>query len=429
MDYKEKLAQAAQLFASAKAIYENKDKTTEDVVNAEKMLTDARQLKAEAGQLKDIEAASAEILANLPAAPAEAKTAPKGKFASWADFLYAAWRAQHKNPAFRKEDSRLVFVPAEKEAGHETKDMVENIGASGGFLVPPEYLAQLQGVLAENSIVRPRATVIRMSRRELQLPVVDQTATTSGVPHWFGGMTFDWTEEATQKSQDDPEFKQVNLVAHKLIGYTVASDELVADSAISLSDFLGGPMGFAGGVSWMEDYAFIQGSGAGQPLGVINAGATLVVPRAAGGAIGYADLCNMMEDFLPSGRGVWVITQSALADLLQLNGPAANPEYIWGSAVTGAPNTLLGLPVIWSEKCPRIGTQGDVILADWRYYLIGDRQNTTIESTQYDQWRYDKTSWRVVHRVDGQPWLSAPITYADGTSQVSPFVILGDKTT
>jgi regulation of enolase protein 1 (concanavalin A-like superfamily) len=31
-----------------------------------------------------------------------------------------------------------------------------------------------------------------------------------------------------------------------------------------------------------------------------------------------------------------------------------------------------------------------------------------------------------VHRVDGQPWLNAPLTYQDGTTQVSPFVTLTD---
>jgi len=31
--------------------------------------------------------------------------------------------------------------------------------------------------------------------------------------------------------------------------------------------------------------------------------------------------------------------------------------------------------------------------------------------------------------VDGQEWLSTPLTYEDGTTQVSPFVILGDKST
>jgi len=90
---------------------------------------------------------------------------------------------------------------------------------------------------------------------------------------------------------------------------------------------------------------------------------------------------------------------------------------------------LFGYPVIFTEKTPTIGNAGDVILADMRYYLIGDRQATTIESTPYVQWQYDLTSWRAVHRVDGQPWLSAPLTLQDGTLQVSPFVILGAKST
>ena len=30
----------------------------------------------------------------------------------------------------------------------------------------------------------------------------------------------------------------------------------------------------------------------------------------------------------------------------------------------------------------------------------------------------------MIHRVDGQPWLNAPLTYQDTTTQVSPFVAL-----
>ena len=206
------------------------------------------------------------------------------------------------------------------------------------------------------------------------------------------------------------------------------------DAAISLGDFLAGPLGFAGGVTWVEDYCFIQGTGAGQPLGVVNAGATITVNRqAVGTPIQYTDLVNMLESFLPSANGVWIVNQTGMSNLLlmmdQAGGAANTGTYIWGSAVDGVPNRLLGMPIIFSEKNPTVGNAGDVILADWKYYLIGDRQAATIESTQYDYWRYDQTSWRAVHRVDGQPWLSAPLTLQDGTSQVSPFVILGDKST
>ena len=36
----------------------------------------------------------------------------------------------------------------------------------------------------------------------------------------------------------------------------------------------------------------------------------------------------------------------------------------------------------------------------------------------------NQMTWRVVERVDGQPWLEKPITLQDGSSTVSPFVIL-----
>ena len=153
-----------------------------------------------------------------------------------------------------------------------TRDLV--VPGRTGFLVPIEQQNVLQGVMGEGSLIRGRATRIPMARRQINLPVLDQTGTTAGVPHWFGGMRFYWAEEASQKTESDANFRQVSLVAHKLIGYTRASDELVEDSAISLDAFLSGPLGFAGGMSWMEDFAFLQGTGAGQPLGVINAGAT-----------------------------------------------------------------------------------------------------------------------------------------------------------
>ena len=125
-----------------------------------------------------------------------------------------------------------------------------------------------------------------------------------------------------------------------------------------------------------------------------------------------------------------MITQAGLSNLLQLNGPAANPSYVFmPSARDGVPSTLFGYPVFYNEHCSAVGVAGDVILADWSKYLIGDRQAISIDSSKHFRFQNDITAWRAVHRVDGQPWLSDYFTLADGTATVSPFVILGDKTT
>lgn len=433
MEWYDKLQEAKVLFAKIEKI--QTEGSDEEKANIAELVKQYQDLKAEALNLKEKEAQLEELRKEAQAMAQLEKDAEVAKqtkqvpqqngapktFKTWGEFLMAA----HAYSTGEYKDARLTRFTEETKQS----TMVESVGASGGFLVPAEFRAELMAVMGERSLVRGRATVIPMARREVLIPTLDQEGTTSGVPHWFGGMQFYWHEEAQEKTLTEAKFRQIKLVAHKLIGYTRASDELLDDSAISLEAFLGGPMGMAGGIAWMEDWAFINGSGAGQPLGVIPAPATITVAREVQHSVTYTDLTTMVENFLPSGRGVWFISQSCMQELLTLNGPSGNPSYIWANAVNGAPGTLLGMPVIWTEKCPRIGTAGDVILADWSYYLLGDRQATTVESTKFDRWRYDETSWRAVHRVDGQPWLGAPLTYQDGTTQVSPFVILGAKTT
>jgi HK97 family phage major capsid protein len=127
---------------------------------------------------------------------------------------------------------------------------------------------------------------------------------------------------------------------------------------------------------------------------------------------------------------VWHVTREAFPSIAQLNGPAANPSYVFiPNAREGMPATLFGYPIYWTEKLPRLGVQGDILLASWDMYLVGDRQQTTIDATNVFRFQDDVTSWRAVHRVDGQPWLSQPVTLADGNWQISPFVILGDVAT
>ena len=453
MSYKDKLGEAKKLVDQAVVVLGDAEASAEDKEKAAKMFTDAKALRAEGVQLQELQMTAAELDKEWTIAQDAARKAVEDKqppldrdherrqspaeFKDWGEYLTSIWRTMHPDASIRgKRDLRLQrfqeHTVQEQVDEKGQKQLVESVGASGGFLVPTEFDATLRAVQNDRSLVRGRnPTIIRMRRRAVQIPVLDQTNTTAGTPCWYGGMSFYWAEEAASKTYTEPTFRQAELVAHKLIGYTRASDELLDDSAISLSDFLSGPMGMAGGVAWYEDFAFIQGTGAGQPLGVIPAGATITVPRAVAGTISFVDLTQMMENFLPTaGNGCWFMTQSAMRQIIELNGPAGNPSYIWQpNARDGIPGFILGLPVFWTEKCPLIGTSGDVILADWSYYLIGDRQSTTVETTQYDYWRYDQTSWRAVHRVDGQPWLSAPLTYQDGTTQVSPFVILGDVAT
>ena len=357
-------------------------------------------------------------------------------FKHWGEYLISVKNGfQHGNRDPRLKS--LVFRDVEEANAYtRVKDMSGQTGSGGGYLIPPEFREELMSVMVKKSIIRPRATIIPMRRRTVSIPVLDQSdksALSAGMPRWYGGLIFYWADEGSTKTASDAEFKEVTLIAKKLIGFTRASDELLDDAAVSLEAFLGGELGFTGGAAWMEDYSFLNGTGGAQPLGVLNSPGILLQARDTADAIGYdTDLVGMCSKFLPSsGNGIWLASQSTIAKLLTMSGPSGNASYLWtggtwgSEAVNGMPNNLLGYPIEFTEKAPALGAQGDLGLYDFSYYLIGDRQAPTIESTVFEAWANDKTSWRLVHRVDGAPWLDEPLTFQDETTQVSPFVILG----
>lgn len=424
--FDELFERSQKLLDDAKALAAKPEATAEEVTAAKKMFEDAKALRERSRMLQELE--------GLKAAQTPPPTAPQkpGGFKSLGEMLTAIHGVTFK----AKFDPRLKTAgpddlgPQDGKAGWqpENKDLVENVGASGGFLVFPEHQNQLFSIDPLSLIFRQRATVLPMRARVMQVPVLDQTGAPAAGSSYFGGSVAYWTEEGEYKEESQPKFRQMQLVAHKLVVYTEASDELLADSAVPLEALLQNL--FRANVLNEEEWTFINGTGAGQPLGVVTAntatglGPTIVVARTGAGAIVVQDIFNMLSAF--QGRSpIWIAHQSTMPQILALNGPAANPSYVWiGNGRDQMPTTLMGYPIFFVENAQPLGTMGDIILADLSKYLIGDRQMVTLDASKHYRFRYDLTSWRAVHRVDGRPWLSAPITYRDGVTQVSPFVIL-----
>ena len=303
--------------------------------------------------------------------------------------------------------------------------LLEGSDAAGGFLVPEEFRAEiLMDALEQSVIRRSGATIIPMRSDTLNIPKVVDTTHASTL---FGGVVAYWTEEAGTKTVTQPTFGQIKLIAKKLTGYTYASDELLADSAIGLEALLS--MMFGGALAWYEDEAFLNGDGVGKPLGILKSGAFLTINRSAASAIAIADLANMLSRLLPQShdRAVWYANPGAISKLVQL----ASTTLVWMPFDQGMakspPATLLGRPIYFTEKCPAVGTAGDIILADPKYYIIGDRQALTVASSAHVRFTTDETAWRFVQRVDGQPWVDAVFTPKNG-STLSPFVALHSTT-
>ncbi len=305
--------------------------------------------------------------------------------------------------------------------------LAEASGVTGGYTVPPKFYAQLQQLMAEETFIRPRAFVVPMGAATMWMPYLDVTTVQSaGVSPFFGGVNMSWTAEAQTRTETEPAFKQMELKAWELSGYSISSNVLLQDSVVGLEKFL--MVLFAKAIAWYEEYAFLQGSGAGKPQGMLNAPASIAVNRANANQVQFADVAGMWAKLLPASwnKAIWTFSPSVVPQLLQLKDGANRAIFISiDSGITKAPNwALLGRPAIPTEKVPPLGTKGDVMLLDPSFYVIGDRMSIEIAASEHVNFLKNQMTWRVVERVDGQPWLSAPVTLQDAATTVSPFVVL-----
>jgi len=327
-----------------------------------------------------------------------------------ADYLKAIW---YKSFQGGKVDPRIV----------ELQNYSSAVPDAGGFLLPESLRSELLRVSLETSIVRPRARLIPMDSLRVPFPCIDSTTNQGSV---YGGIVVYWTPESGTIALNDAKFGRVVLEAKKLTGACVVPNELLQDSIVSFAAFVNTLLPEA--MSFAEDYAFLAGNGAGEPQGVLQSPCLVTVARATDSEVAWVDIVNMYARMLPGslGRAVWVASINVFPQLAQMALAAASPV-TWVTSLAGAsPLSILGRPVIFTEKVPALNTEGDIGFYDFGYYLIGDRQVMTASSSEHIRFQEDETMYKVVERVDGRGWLQSPITPKNGSDDLSPFVALTD---
>jgi len=231
-------------------------------------------------------------------------------------------------------------------------------------------------------------------------------------------------------------FGRVVLDAKKLTGYAEIPNELLADAPAFTSFF---DDVFPRALAWYEDIGFMNGTGAGEPQGFVNCSASVQVPAVASqptGTIVWENIVAMYARMLPTAlqNAVWIASIDTFPQLATMAlSVGTGGSAVWlgnlqqpGSAVP--PVSILGRPVIFTEKTPALGTTGDISFVDLSYYLIGDRQMMQSTSSPHFKFASDKTVFRIIERVDGQPWLKSPITpHNNSSATLSPFVQLASR--
>jgi HK97 family phage major capsid protein len=304
--------------------------------------------------------------------------------------------------------------------------MNESVGSEGGFLVPTEYSQEYFDESLEDEVVRPRARVYAMQTDARKVAGFQMDGDSTFGPYGFAPV---WTAEAAAITPDRALVRSVSLTAWKLACIIQASNELVADGmsyAAQLDRVL------RNALSWQLDYEFLQGNGAGRPIGVVNAPCTISVAKVGGqtaATIVSDNVLSMYARLLPSSyrRATWVVHPSCVPQLMKLSIPVGvggnvSPYF----SMDAGRMTLINLPVVTSEKMATLGTKGDIGLFDFSFYAVGLRREITLDRSAHVGFLNDIESFRATLRADGKPILGTPYTPKNGPT-LSPFVVLDER--
>jgi HK97 family phage major capsid protein len=288
------------------------------------------------------------------------------------------------------------------------------VDSEGGFSVPTQLVADMLDASLENEIVRSRADVRPMTSETLGIWGFDVSNSSDTL---YGGFSGHWIAEAAEIPLEQPMLRKLMLAAKKLALLCEVSNELLA-SGQGYSDGLQSAITKAMG--YFMDVAFLTGSGIGQPQGVLNDPALVVVAKETGqGAdtIVYDNLTRMFARMHPASvsNSVWVASQTCIPQLASLTIPVGTGgDHIPAMTRAGGGFELLTREVIFSEKLPSLGDQGDIMLVDFSQYAIGLRQDMSLDRSAHVGFTRDTSHFRGILRADGQGKWAAPYTPRNG---------------
>lgn len=359
--------------------------------------------------------------ASLPAQAKDHRETGKHGFNHAGEFYKAVLQGSAKGG---KVDPRLL-VNAPSTYGNE------GTGADGGFAVPPDFRTEIiRKVMGEESLLS-RTDQQTSSSNSITFPTDETTPWQAS-----GGVQAYWESEGGQKTQSKPSLKETTVKANKVIALVPMTDELLED-APAMARYVSSKAPEK--IEWKVTDAIVNGTGVGQPLGILNSAGTIVVPEVSGQAadtVRFENIVDMYSRLYSRSRtrAVWLMNPDAEAKLPYMqfvNQGSGNavPVYLPPGGLSSSPySTLFGRPIITSEAMPALGDQGDIVLADMSQYLTlvkagGIKQDVSIHLF-FD---YDITAFRFVMRVGGQPWWNTAIERPNGGTTRGFFVALGAR--
>lgn len=151
---------------------------------------------------------------------------------------------------------------------YDTKDLSEGVDTAGGYLAPPDFVAQVIQRLPGVAYVEDRAQVRNTTRDRVEIPRMK--ASTTDTTMYSSAVRFTMVGETPTEggAATEPAYEMLGVTVWTAMLETELSRNLIADSAFDVTGFLVDEYRRAATLGKEDKY--LTGTGAFEPLGIMN---------------------------------------------------------------------------------------------------------------------------------------------------------------
>lgn len=303
---------------------------------------------------------------------------------------------------------------------HEERTQSGGIASDGGFLVDqPLVDGILKRAVDEGPLwSRVRRYPLGANSNGLRLNKIKTDDLDHGTA--YGGVQAYWTAEGNAITASDLEFEQSELRLKKIAALVYATDELLSDAS-ALEAEIGTEVPAA--LRYKVEDAILNGTGAGQPLGIRQVAANIEVAKdtsQTADTVTSGNVANMFGRMIPASRNnaIWLMDHTVYPQIITMT---LGDQPVWTPNFQVSPNgQLLGRPIFISEHLPVVGDADDIMLIDPTQYAFIEKAMQSAAS-MHVRFIYDEMAFRFTYRCDGQPLFKNALTTRND-STLSPFV-------
>ena len=183
----------------------------------------------------------------------------------------------------------------------------------GGALVPEPMLPELRVDPLVQVPLRELCSVWPMTSGTQRFPYMFDDDRSGGAPY---GVQYRWEgdDDTDVLDESSPTFAGARARAKSLEAYMLVDYPLVMDAAEAFETAIARVVRVV--YNWILDKAIIRGSGAGEPLGILNAPGTITVTRGTASQFGDPEIDAMVSRLLPAcaERAAFILHPSALGE-------------------------------------------------------------------------------------------------------------------